>query len=582
MGTVALYYNHRMPENASTASPPTELAVKLRAVVAPLTAAALSLVVTLWLLGLSPLDLADSRVVSAFHDGHVWAFDHIFRMLIGIEAHDGVTERIGYPGPVLVRFIAWAPALLAAPLQPLLGPLGAYNTVMVASPALAVVAAWGLLRRATAVGSWTAAGLALTYGLCPYALGVLQSGQAAKLQHWLLPVCLLAISWAVRGPWRPIGLVACALGGLAMAFTTPSTALFLPLAAGVWVLAELLEQRPLFEPKRWAFAAGSLAALAAGMFPAKLYLGDLRRAGMMLAFEPRAQSVMELTGLPYPAPMAQPEGLLLGVGGLAQQASDASHVVYLGLPLLVLAVVAGFRRGRGRIAGWGLLLVGVVVALGPVLVSGDAFVLWDERRLRLPAAILEALHYPTRTSGMYYRAVLLASLGLPLLLAAGWPRRGLRWLVLAAWGIGLLQIADGWRIGRQLWPPPSGELPGQALLEAMAADPVPGAVLDLPVEGGSWEGGNAMIASTVHGRATTGLPRQTSASYLPQTARLDALVRQALGLEDPTQAGAQLAERGYRYLCWRPWLDDPTRLPELEAALGESLGDEELYCWVVE
>jgi hypothetical protein len=222
------------------------------------------------------------------------------------------------------------------------------------------------------------------------------------------------------------------------------------------------------------------------------------------------------------------------------------------------------------------------VALGPVLVSGDSFVLWHERRLRLPVMLLEVLRYPTRTSGMYYRAVVLASLGLPLLLAAGWPRRRARWLVALAWGLGLLPVADGWRISRDLWPPPSGPVPGRALLEAMAADPVPGAVLDLPVEGGTWEGGNAMIAATIHGRATTAMPRQTSRQYLPQTARLAALVDRALEAGEPEQAASLLADRGFRYLCWRPWLDDPQRLPALELALGPPMGDERLYCWALE
>jgi hypothetical protein len=535
---------------------------------------------TLALLGLAPWELGGTRVVSAFHDGHVWAFEHIWRMILGSEAHDGVTTRIGYPGPVLVRFIAWAPALMVAPLQPLLGPLGAYNLALVVSPGLAALAAWGLLRRASEVDRWSAAGLALAYALCPYALGVLQSGQVAKLQHWLLPACLLAVSWAIRGPRRPLGMLACALGGLTMAFTTPSTALFLPLAGGLWALAELPGPRPI---RGRALAAPlALGAMALGMLPAKLYLGDLRRAGRMLAFEPRSQSVLDLGSLPYPAPVAQPEGLLLGQGGLAQQAQDASHVVYLGLPLLILALVAGCLRRRGSLAGWGLLVLGVVLALGPVLVTGDDFALWQGRRLRLPAYLLELLHYPTRDSGMYYRAVLLAALGLPLLLASAWPARPRALWIALAWGLGLAQVADGWRISRALWPPPSGPVPGVALLQAMAADPVPGAVLDLPVEGGSWEGGNAMIASTIHGRATTGLPRQTSRSYLPQTARLGALVDQALGLGEPAAAGALLAERGYRYLCWRPWLDDPQRLPALEGSLGPPLGDAELYCWPLE
>jgi hypothetical protein len=561
---------------------PSEVPLRaaVRGLAAPALAALVATGLVLGLLGLWPWELAGTRLVGAFHDGHVWAFEHVARGLVGLEPASGVTERIGYPGPVLARFIAWLPALVVAPLQPLLGPLGAYNVALLLGPALAVVAAWALLRRATGIDAWSAAGLSLGFALCPYALGVLASGQIAKLWFWLLPASLLAHSVAVRGPGRVWGILGCGLAAAALGFTSPSTAIYLPIAAGLWVVAELLAEAPRWRPRRFAWAGLALAVTALGLLPARLYHGDLRRAGLQLAFEPRAQDIAALQRLPLPPPMAQPEGLLWGSGGLAQQAWDASHVVYLGLPLLIAGLLLGLRRGPGRGRGWGLLILGVLLALGPALVSGDAFVMLGGERVPLPAALLDAVGYPTRHSGMVYRAVVLAALGLPLLVAAGWPRRG-RWWVLAAWGLGLLQVADGWRVTRTLWPPPSGRVPGAALLAEIAADPAPGAVLDLPLIGGTWENGNAMVAATQHRRATTALPRQT-ASYLPETARLARLVDRALAGEGPEEARGTLAREGFRYLCWRPWLDPSRRLDSLEARLGPALGDEELYCWVLD
>ena len=87
----------------------------LPAWVAPVAAGVVAVAVTLALLGVVPWELRHQRLVGAFHDGHVWAFDHLARMLVGLEPLSGQTSRIGYPGPVLGRFIGWVPALLAAP-----------------------------------------------------------------------------------------------------------------------------------------------------------------------------------------------------------------------------------------------------------------------------------------------------------------------------------------------------------------------------------------------------------------------------------------------------------------------------------
>ena len=106
--------------------------------------------------------------------------------------------------------------------------------------------------------------------------------------------------------------------------------------------------------------------------------------------------------------------------------------------------------------------------------------------------------------------------------------------------------------------------------------------MDLPLEGGTLEGGMAMLAATVHGRATTGLPRQTSRQYLPHTQRLGGWLDRAMATGPPALARSSLAARGFRYVAWRPWLDDPEDLAILEDALGPALGDNRLYYWPLE
>ena len=143
-----------------------------------------------------PMELDSSRVHAHFHGSHVWCFDHIFAMLTGSEPFEHHTRRIGFPENVQLRFIAWVPALLSAPLRLVLGPLGAYNVVLLLSPAISALAAWLLIRRITAASPFTCAGAALAFALSPYVMGCLANGQIAKIQLWILPLHLWAMSVA--------------------------------------------------------------------------------------------------------------------------------------------------------------------------------------------------------------------------------------------------------------------------------------------------------------------------------------------------------------------------------------------------
>jgi len=69
--------------------------------------------------------------------------------------------------------------------------------------------------------------------------------------------------------------------------------------------------------------------------------------------------------------------------------------------------------------------------------------------LPLPALILEKLHYPLASSGMYYRGIQIATLGIALLIAGACQRIGGARAVLLAWILGAGQVFDGWRITDQ-------------------------------------------------------------------------------------------------------------------------------------
>jgi hypothetical protein len=111
---------------------------------AALIAAVVALALSTALLWPMPLHLTEHMVDGFFHGGHVWCFAHMAEMLHG--SADWQTDQIGWPYEVQLRFIAWAPAVLVAPLQELLGPIGAYNVALLLSfPLAAICATWLLL-----------------------------------------------------------------------------------------------------------------------------------------------------------------------------------------------------------------------------------------------------------------------------------------------------------------------------------------------------------------------------------------------------------------------------------------------------
>ena len=541
--------------------------------------------ITCWLHWPQPLALDRYQSLSAFHDGHVWCFDYIARMVTGEVSWDHTTREIGHPERVELRFITWLPAVLAMPLRPLLGPLGAYTAIVLASPGLVALAAWWLVRRLTHAGPWAAAGASLPFALCPYMLGAMASGQTAKMQLWIVPLYLLALMGLLRGGrgwrWRAGAAVALALVTVVASFTSPTTTLQIPLVAGAWIVGEVLRGGKRF----WAVGLVGVLALgitASSLLPARSYFASLRGSRLVQAFEPGVPPSPGV--IPSPAPMAMPEQILDGEIDFDNNPRITSHVTYLGWPLLGVCLLLTVRRFEGRWFAWGGVALGVVIALGPKLAADGAYVTNDDGyTYALPARILELTHYPMSESGMYYRAISLSSLGLAVLIggACGSFRRP--WGALLAWILGLGAVADAHRVVSPIYPRPSRELPGLALYEKMAADPVPGGVISLPLET-DVQGGEVHIqAVAFHRRSTQALPRQNRAAQLPFLGQLQGTLRAALQLDDPPAGRAALADAGYRYVIWHDEAqNDSWPLSTFERGLGppEELGG--VRYWVLE
>jgi len=394
------------------------------------------------------------------------------------------------------------------------------------------------------------------YAVCPYALGCLASGQVEKVQVWCIPLVLLGLDRAVRGTawrWAFLGLP---VAVFAAALTSPSSALVLPFAAGLQVAWSVWQTQRSRRQVGLGFLALGLVALSlAGV---RGYYGDLSSAPtdggvhqfgdqrMRSAFSPGTPPAEE--ALLEPSIVAQPQELFLGQNTRRPDPTRAAHVTYLGLPLLLAFFGLSIRSWRGRGLGVALVVSGILLALGPKLALSGQYVEWGGRSVILPAAWLDAYGYPTSESGMYYRFVQLASLGLALGLAGGvrpWPLWARMLIALSVLGT---QLWDAHRVTADLWPRPVEVFENAGLFRSWSQDPLEGAVVDLPLEADQRAGGVYMLGAALHGRPTTALPRQSRPDELPQLARVQGWIRTSVSLGDPGKASEFLAGQGVRYL----------------------------------
>jgi hypothetical protein len=517
-----------------------------------------------------PLSLRDGRPDTAFFDSYVWCFDHMARMVTGERPWSLRTGMLGYPSEPDVRFVAWAPALAAMPFRGWLGPLGAVNLVWLASPGWAALAAFALYRRLVGARPWAAAAGAVAYALCPVALGCLASGQFSKLQSWTLPVWGVALLAILGGDRLILPLLGFGLLTIVIGFTSPVHAMFLPLVGGVLGIAAVARGG---SRVRLALLAG-VAALA--LLPARAYFGDLRDTTHLQAFIPANVEANQVFG--PPPTIAQPAELLLGTDPRDARSPNPKHIAYFGIPALLAVALLARRRFPGRAEAVGLVTVGIVIAFGPRLATGGAFVpgpVW------LPAELLALVHYPLAESGMWYRTMFVAALGLGAVIAGGASGRS---GVLLAWVLGVGWVADGWRVSRELWPKAPTEVAGRALFEEMDRDPAPGAVLDLPLTHNPHQAGVAMLDAVFHQRAVVATARHGSPRELPHLASALAALQAAVAAPDRPAAHRALQAAGFRYVVAQEHgrNDDGISLDDLERALGAPHRDRWVSVWTID
>ena len=497
-------------------------------------------------------------VGGGFHPGHVWAVDQVAAMMSGSESWSGWTTRIGFPEPVYLRLIGWAPLLVAAPLSWIMGAPGAMWVVIAGGFVLGGLCTAALIHRVTGASWAVSAGSSLIYMLGPFSLGVLANGQLAKMQLWCLPLLLLAVDRFLRE--APTARTGIGVFGatVVLGFTSPSVGLVAPVAVGCWVLL-----RTPWRTGSAPWGALALALVALGLaVPWLMHTAEITGIAGLVPAAP----VPGLRSPPALSPVATPMSLLWAQGPWDGARSAINNVAGLGIPAVLASVCAALMLRRQAVLGLCFFAAGSVLAMGP---TTDALgYTWV-----LPATLLELAHYPLSDSGMYYRFVQLAALGLAVCTAqlAHRAPKGSAWVALA---IGVFTVGDGIRDTRVLWPRSLDVIHHQELYKQMGASPEPGAVLELPLAHLDTEGERRLLGQLIHRRPTTVLARNMVVMGQPRLERLARMLRS----RDP---GKELSRAGFRYVLLHSPSSNRSEYESLVSAFGPSLGDRGLGMWMV-
>lgn len=345
--------------------------------------------------------------------------------------------------------------LIAAPVTVAAGPAVAWTTLVVGHFLLAALATEALASRRgiPRLGAFTAG---VAYAGSALYWSHVHNGVSESLGIGWLPLALLALdaadSW--RGAVLAAGVVAVA------ALSSP----YLAVCVAVAGLIEASARRS--RHAGVALAAG--LALAVPWYAAMALV--LRRPDNLVGIkDPHEIALLRRTiGAADPRTFVWPGGWRSpDFRKISRYGEDYLHAPYLGVAWLLSALTVGWRRE------WLWVILGVVLACGPVLVAdGSAVLLPGNLGIPLPYLVIERLPGLSSLS-LVYRLALLAQLGLALLAGRAVARFGPALLV-----AGLLDV---WLLSPLRLGPDWATLPDPAPFAAIDA---PGAVVDWPVVGG--------------------------------------------------------------------------------------------------
>ncbi len=517
------------------------------------------------------------------------------------------TDLMHFPETSRLFFIDSFGAVLTLPVQLLAGPVAAYNTACFFSFWTAGFGAWLLCRHV--VGGLAGPGAetdraallgAAAYALAPHLMAQAYNGISETLNAAGLPLCTWAVLRLYERPnLRSAGVMA-VVAGVSM-LANWYFGLFAAMGAGLCLAGMAIWRR---QRVHWQALPAPLALAGAGaaaIFGPVLigFSSTLEGEGAMVTRDREfvwkqliSHNVTDIVTFFHPGKFYSPDLK-------ARHGEDLLIVTYLGWVLIGLAALGVRRLPRWRDSAPWLLWIGffTVMTLGPYLYVGGAHLLVQGRRIPLPfLAFFDALPMFERISHPF-RFVMGSTLGLAVLGTAG-----LRSLPpqVARWGqpLALLAVVLEFLLASPApWPLPRASAAIPPIYAQIAADPEPGAVLDLPALVPNLERAVYLYYQTQHGRPgpyalNEPMPEVLNRSHLirallvAEGGRIDRLPPM-LGELDLIVAGRSLARLGFRYVVVHGALYPPSRLAMTLTLLRVSLGPETAqegssYLWLLE
>ena len=365
----------------------------------------------------------------------------------------------------------WPPDLLGGtaiiPAVWLLGPLPAYNLLVLLNLVFACWAMFWLVRRLTGGDNWVALLCGSIYGLAPVTLGHVHNGIMEQVAAGWLPLFVGAVHGLVtdaRNPGRrrttALWVLAVALSWWAASVSSHwyhgvyASLMFGLLLVGHSVDRWLSTRRPPLA--LWVRGAAALGLFAALVIPVALWF--------VTPYESDASLMRALQAHPINTPEVNADVAYLFAPRPPIHNGDESflHVAYLGfiVPLLALAGLARAGRRRALAAWLALALLWAVLALGPRLVFGGLFAGSGGGGVGLPYAWLARVVPIFGRMDFPYRCVLMTHLCLAVAAGLGlgglWPNR--RWRIPALAGLAALVWLE-----TALWSGATLPAPHQAL-----------------------------------------------------------------------------------------------------------------------
>lgn len=521
---------------------------------------------------------------------HVWGYWWVWQ-----ELKEGraplATNLMHFPDVSRLFFIDTFGAILTLPVQWLLGPVAAINAIMFLCFWSAGFSAWLLGRHVLA--TWRGPGpvtdrlallVAVAFAASPHLVAQAYNGITETLFAAGLPFTTLAILRFLERPTLRRALVAGGTGALSV-IANFYFGLFAVVGALVITLTHAWARR---DRVRWrGLPLPAMAGVVVGLAlvaPVLLAFASTLDASDAIVHRDEAfvlQSLMnhnmtDVVSLFHPGKFYSPD--LKAMTG-----EDLLIVTYLGWTLTLLAGLglATLRWADGvHWAAW--VVVFGVLALGPCLYVGGAYVTVDDHQVYLPFYLLFKAIPAFQRISHPFRFVMGVQLGLGLLAVGGLARRP-QWTHAVAI---VLVLGESLLGSPAPWPLATSVVTMPAYTAVLRGDPAAGAVVDLPINVPNLERAVYLYYQTAHQRPSPyslneplppilGRSHLTRAILVAEGGQLDSLPP-SLGSLDLVVAGRAFARLGVRYIVVHERMYPAERLASVLTLLRTALGPETL------